>query len=159
MTEEVFRVLGSILTSGASRLISLSVGLNDVGDAGAKHMWAALRHKNCKLQHLEWVISSSTCSQQQLARLEKRMKSDDWNVCRVLFLQSGDVVADRRLCRRVMWICCCQQHFINSHPKKQPNDGLRRTTVGRINAGPSSNERAKVSSGYECTCSYSKINK
>ncbi|XP_067250436.1 NACHT, LRR and PYD domains-containing protein 12 [Chanodichthys erythropterus] len=60
MTEEVFQVLGSILTSGASRLISLSVGLNDVGDAGAKHMWVALRHKNCKLQHLDLEMVSLT---------------------------------------------------------------------------------------------------
>ncbi|XP_056121207.1 NACHT, LRR and PYD domains-containing protein 12 [Rhinichthys klamathensis goyatoka] len=53
LTEEVFRALGSILTSGGSRLTSLSVGANNVGDTAAKHMWEALRHKNCKLQHLD----------------------------------------------------------------------------------------------------------
>jgi len=53
LTEEVFRALGSVLTSGGSRLTSLSVGANNVGDSAAKHMWEALRHKNCKLQHLK----------------------------------------------------------------------------------------------------------
>lgn len=53
ITEEVFRALGRTLTSGASRLIDLSLGLNNVGDTEAKHLWQALKHKNCKLQHLD----------------------------------------------------------------------------------------------------------
>lgn len=53
LTEEVFGALGSVLTSGMSKLVSLSVAVNDVGDAGAKYIWEALRHKHCKLQHLE----------------------------------------------------------------------------------------------------------
>ncbi|XP_056320076.1 NACHT, LRR and PYD domains-containing protein 12 [Danio aesculapii] len=60
LTEEVFGALGMVLTSGVSRLISLSVGLNDVGDAGAKHMWQALRHKTCKLHHLDLEMLSLT---------------------------------------------------------------------------------------------------
>ncbi|KAK7136303.1 hypothetical protein R3I94_014825 [Phoxinus phoxinus] len=60
LTEEVLRALGSVLTSGVSRLISLSVGLNNVGDTAAKHMWEALRHKNCKLQHLDLEIFTLT---------------------------------------------------------------------------------------------------
>ncbi len=61
LTEEVFGALGSVLMSGVSKLVSLSVAVNDVSDAGAKHIWEALRH--CKLQHLEWVKSSHTCPQ------------------------------------------------------------------------------------------------
>ncbi|XP_073724237.1 NACHT, LRR and PYD domains-containing protein 9 [Misgurnus anguillicaudatus] len=60
LTEEVFRVLGDVLTSAESKLISLSAGLNKVGDAGAKHIWKALRHKNCKLQHLDLEMLSLT---------------------------------------------------------------------------------------------------
>ncbi|KAG1973381.1 NACHT, LRR and PYD domains-containing protein 12-like [Pimephales promelas] len=60
LTEEVFRALGSVLTSGGSRLTSLSVGANNVGDSAAKHMWEALRHKNCKLQHLDLEMFTLT---------------------------------------------------------------------------------------------------
>lgn len=60
LTEEVFGALGMVLTSGVSRLTSLSVGVNDVGDAGAKHMWQALRHKSCKLHHLDLEMLSLT---------------------------------------------------------------------------------------------------
>ncbi|XP_016375897.1 ribonuclease inhibitor [Sinocyclocheilus rhinocerous] len=60
LTKEVFRALGSILTSGVSKLVSLSVGLNDVGETAAKHIWEALRHKHCKLQHLDLEMLSLT---------------------------------------------------------------------------------------------------
>ncbi|XP_051525131.1 NACHT, LRR and PYD domains-containing protein 3 [Myxocyprinus asiaticus] len=60
LTVEMFRELESVLTSGMSRLVSLTVGLNAVGDTGAKHMWGALRHKNCKLQHLDLEMLSLT---------------------------------------------------------------------------------------------------
>ncbi|XP_043103023.1 NACHT, LRR and PYD domains-containing protein 12 isoform X2 [Puntigrus tetrazona] len=60
LTEEVFRALGSVLTSGVSKLVSLSVAVNDVGDAGAKHILEALRHKHCKLQHLNLEMVSLT---------------------------------------------------------------------------------------------------
>ncbi len=53
LNKEVFGALGRIWASGVSKLVSLSVAVNDVGDAGAKHFWEALRHKHCKLQHLE----------------------------------------------------------------------------------------------------------
>uniref|UniRef100_A0A8C2FMY0 Si:ch73-233m11.2 n=1 Tax=Cyprinus carpio TaxID=7962 RepID=A0A8C2FMY0_CYPCA len=60
LTEEVFRALGSILMSGGSKLVRLSVGLNDVGDTAAKHIWEALRHKHCTLQHLDLEMLSLT---------------------------------------------------------------------------------------------------
>ncbi len=55
LTEEVFGALGSVLMSGVSKLVSLSVAENDVRDAGAKHMrwdtntanystWSELNH-------------------------------------------------------------------------------------------------------------------
>ncbi|XP_067270516.1 NACHT, LRR and PYD domains-containing protein 3 isoform X2 [Pseudorasbora parva] len=53
MTKENFRALGSVLTSGTSRLINLSLGWNNMSDNEAKYMWQALKHKNCKLQHLD----------------------------------------------------------------------------------------------------------
>ncbi|XP_058641545.1 ribonuclease inhibitor isoform X2 [Onychostoma macrolepis] len=60
LTEEVFGALGSILVSAMSKLVSLSVAVNDVGDAGVKHIWEALRHKHCKLQHLDLEMVSLT---------------------------------------------------------------------------------------------------
>ncbi|XP_050973095.1 NACHT, LRR and PYD domains-containing protein 12 [Labeo rohita] len=60
LTEEVFRALRSVLTSGVSKLIRLSLGVNSVGDAGAKHIWEALRHKHCKLQYLDLDMVSLT---------------------------------------------------------------------------------------------------
>lgn len=60
LTKEVFQALGSILMSGVSKLVRLSVGLNDVGDTAAKHIWEALRHKHCKLQHLDLEMLSLT---------------------------------------------------------------------------------------------------
>lgn len=157
LTKEVFQALGSILMSGVSKLVRLSVGLNDVGDTAAKHIWEALRHKHCKLQHLEWVKPSHVLTgatsmiRDRLKQLKRTWRLN--RACLVLFLQSGDVVAHRRLRWGVMWICCCQQHFINSHSKEQQIDWLLRTTFGQINAGPSSNDRAKVSSVQKCTYS------
>ncbi|XP_073675788.1 NACHT, LRR and PYD domains-containing protein 12 [Garra rufa] len=60
LTKEVFRVLGSVLMSGMSKLIRLSLGVNNVGDTGAKHIWEALRHKHCKLQYLDLDMVSLT---------------------------------------------------------------------------------------------------
>ncbi|KAA0714380.1 NLR family member X1 [Triplophysa tibetana] len=60
LTEQVFGVMGSILMSGVSKLISLSIGLNSVGDTGAKHIWEALKHQSCKLQHLDLEMLTLT---------------------------------------------------------------------------------------------------
>lgn len=56
LTQPVFKELGSLLSSGTSRLKSLSVGLNRVGDEGVRHLWAAIAHPNCLLEELEWVL-------------------------------------------------------------------------------------------------------
>lgn len=63
----------------------------------------------------------------------------------VLSLQSRDVVADRRLCWWVMWICRCQRYFIIPHPKEQQSDRRFCSTIGQINAELSNYERAEVS--------------
>ncbi|XP_072537411.1 NACHT, LRR and PYD domains-containing protein 3 [Salminus brasiliensis] len=60
LTEPVFSALGSVLASGTSSLKELQIGLNPVGDAGAKHMWTALKHPHCKLQHLDLEMISLT---------------------------------------------------------------------------------------------------
>ncbi|KAG9270105.1 NACHT, LRR and PYD domains-containing protein 12-like [Astyanax mexicanus] len=60
LTEQVFSVLGSVLVSATSRLKELDIGINPVGDAGAKHLWKALKHPNCKLQHLDLEMISLT---------------------------------------------------------------------------------------------------
>ncbi|KAJ8371902.1 hypothetical protein AAFF_G00298940 [Aldrovandia affinis] len=38
---------------GDSRLTELELGLNKVGDVGAKHLWEALQDPHCKLEHLD----------------------------------------------------------------------------------------------------------
>ncbi|XP_066500610.1 NACHT, LRR and PYD domains-containing protein 12 isoform X2 [Hoplias malabaricus] len=60
LTEQVFRTLGSVLVLGTSKLKELNIGLNNVGDAGAKHIWQALKHTHCKLQHLDLEMISLT---------------------------------------------------------------------------------------------------
>lgn len=49
----MFKELGSVLSSGTSKLKSLSVGLNKVGDEGVKYLWDAVAHPNCLLEDLE----------------------------------------------------------------------------------------------------------
>ncbi|XP_047656053.1 NACHT, LRR and PYD domains-containing protein 12 isoform X2 [Tachysurus fulvidraco] len=53
LTELVFSALGSVLMCEASRLKVLSVGVNRLGDAAAKHILKALKHPNCQLQDLD----------------------------------------------------------------------------------------------------------
>lgn len=53
LTPLVFKELGVLLSSGTSGLRTLSVGLNNIGDEGAKHLWVALGDKRCSLEHLE----------------------------------------------------------------------------------------------------------
>lgn len=56
LTPLSFKELGVLLiSSGTSGLRTLSVGLNKVGDKGAKHLWVELGDKRCKLEHLEQV--------------------------------------------------------------------------------------------------------
>ncbi|KAI4872315.1 hypothetical protein NFI96_027741 [Prochilodus magdalenae] len=61
LTEQVFSSLGTVLVSGTSRLKELAIGINTVvGDAGAKHIWKALKHTHCILQHLDLEMISLT---------------------------------------------------------------------------------------------------
>ncbi|XP_067095928.1 NACHT, LRR and PYD domains-containing protein 3 [Osmerus mordax] len=53
MTPPVFQELGVLLRSGSPRLRSLSVGINKVGDQGAKHLWDALASQHCQLEYLD----------------------------------------------------------------------------------------------------------
>lgn len=59
LTPPVFKELASLLKVGT--LKSLSVGVNDVGDKGAKYLWEAVAHPNCLLEELEWVDRKSIC--------------------------------------------------------------------------------------------------
>lgn len=60
LTELVFKELGSVLRSGTSRLKSLTVGLNRVGDQGVKHLWDAVAHPNCLLEELDVEMTGLT---------------------------------------------------------------------------------------------------
>uniref|UniRef100_UPI003AB103A2 NACHT, LRR and PYD domains-containing protein 3 isoform X1 n=2 Tax=Centroberyx gerrardi TaxID=166262 RepID=UPI003AB103A2 len=53
LTHLVYKVLGSLLRSGTSRLKSLSVAISSVGDQGAKHLWDAVAHQSCLLEDLD----------------------------------------------------------------------------------------------------------
>ncbi|KAJ8016112.1 hypothetical protein DPEC_G00003760 [Dallia pectoralis] len=53
LTPLVFKEFGVLLSNGISGLKSLSLGLNKVGDEGAKHLWVALGNKRCRLEHLD----------------------------------------------------------------------------------------------------------
>ncbi|KAL1021560.1 hypothetical protein UPYG_G00014820 [Umbra pygmaea] len=53
LTPLVFKELAVLLSNGTSRLKTLSVGLNQVGDEGAKHLWEVLGDKHCKLECLD----------------------------------------------------------------------------------------------------------
>ena len=52
LTLPVFSALEEVLRDG-SKLQALALGLNQVGDTGARHLWRALKHAHCKLQDLE----------------------------------------------------------------------------------------------------------
>lgn len=49
----VFEELGSLLRGGSSRLCSLDVGINNVGDEAVKHLLAAVADPQCLLEELE----------------------------------------------------------------------------------------------------------
>ncbi|XP_026862218.2 NACHT, LRR and PYD domains-containing protein 3 [Electrophorus electricus] len=63
LSDEVFSALGSVLGSGVSRLKHLAIGLNPAASAGVKHIWKALKHTHCRLQHLdlEMMELTDTC--------------------------------------------------------------------------------------------------
>ncbi|XP_008276022.1 NACHT, LRR and PYD domains-containing protein 12 [Stegastes partitus] len=58
LTLPVFKELGSLLKT--SRIKSLSVGLNKVGDEGVKHLWDAVAHPNCLLEKLDVEMTDLT---------------------------------------------------------------------------------------------------
>ncbi|KAK6307700.1 hypothetical protein J4Q44_G00209710 [Coregonus suidteri] len=59
LTPLFFKELGVLLfSSGTSGQKTMSVGLNKVGDEGAKYFWVALGDKRCKLEHLAQVNES-----------------------------------------------------------------------------------------------------
>ncbi|KAI5095346.1 NACHT, LRR and PYD domains-containing protein 3, partial [Silurus meridionalis] len=60
LTEPVFSALGSVLMCGTSRLKELQIGVNKVGDAAVKHIWKALKHPHCQLQHLDVEMANLT---------------------------------------------------------------------------------------------------
>uniref|UniRef100_A0A3Q3KBQ4 NACHT domain-containing protein n=1 Tax=Monopterus albus TaxID=43700 RepID=A0A3Q3KBQ4_MONAL len=60
LTQSVFKELGSVLRSGTSQLKSLTVGLNEVGDQGVKHLWDAVAHPHCLLEELDVEMTGLT---------------------------------------------------------------------------------------------------
>ncbi|XP_024148725.1 NACHT, LRR and PYD domains-containing protein 3 [Oryzias melastigma] len=58
LTPPVFKELASLLKVGT--LKSLSVGVNDVGDKGAKYLWEAVAHPNCLLEELDVEMTGLT---------------------------------------------------------------------------------------------------
>ncbi|XP_047187308.1 NACHT, LRR and PYD domains-containing protein 14 isoform X2 [Scophthalmus maximus] len=60
LTQPVFKELGSLLRRGTSRLKSLTVGLNKVGDQGVKHLWEAVAHPSCLLEELDVEMTNLT---------------------------------------------------------------------------------------------------
>ncbi|XP_035512559.1 NACHT, LRR and PYD domains-containing protein 12 [Morone saxatilis] len=60
LTQSVFKELGSVLRSGTSQLKSLTIGINQVGDQGVKHLWDAIAHPNCLLEELDVEMTSLT---------------------------------------------------------------------------------------------------
>ncbi|XP_020485220.2 NACHT, LRR and PYD domains-containing protein 3 [Labrus bergylta] len=79
LTELVFKDLGSVLTSGTSKLKSLVVGINKVGDRGVKHLLDAVAHPNCLLEELDVEMTDLTdaCVEDVCAaiRASKTLKS------------------------------------------------------------------------------------
>ncbi|XP_048873155.1 NACHT, LRR and PYD domains-containing protein 3 isoform X2 [Brienomyrus brachyistius] len=60
LSEVSFRELGGVLRSGNSRLTALDVGLNKVGNTGAKYLWQALADNHCQLEHLDMEMINLT---------------------------------------------------------------------------------------------------
>ncbi|KAM6982448.1 NACHT, LRR and PYD domains-containing protein 3 [Tautogolabrus adspersus] len=60
LTELVFKNLGSVLTSGTSKLKSLNVGIHKVGNRGVKHLLDAVAHPNCLLEELDVEMTDLT---------------------------------------------------------------------------------------------------
>uniref|UniRef100_A0A4W6E8I0 Si:ch73-233m11.2 n=1 Tax=Lates calcarifer TaxID=8187 RepID=A0A4W6E8I0_LATCA len=60
LTQPVFKELGSLLKSGTSRLKSLIVGINKVGNQGVKHLWDAVAHPSCLLEELDVEMTDLT---------------------------------------------------------------------------------------------------
>ncbi|XP_041941843.1 NACHT, LRR and PYD domains-containing protein 12 [Alosa sapidissima] len=52
LTLPVFSALEEVLCGG-SKLKALALGLNKVGDRGARHLWNALKHGHCNVQDLD----------------------------------------------------------------------------------------------------------
>ncbi|XP_070766995.1 NACHT, LRR and PYD domains-containing protein 12 [Enoplosus armatus] len=79
LTQSVFKELGSVLRSGTSQLKCLTVGMNDVGDQGVKHIWDAVAHPSCLLEELDVEMTGLTdaCVEDLCAaiRASKTLKS------------------------------------------------------------------------------------
>ncbi|XP_034550928.1 NACHT, LRR and PYD domains-containing protein 3 [Notolabrus celidotus] len=60
LTVAVFKELGSVLKSGTSKLKSLIIGINKVGNKGVKHLSDAIAHPNCLLEELDVEMSGLT---------------------------------------------------------------------------------------------------
>ncbi|XP_029361910.1 NACHT, LRR and PYD domains-containing protein 12 [Echeneis naucrates] len=60
LTRPVFEELGSVLSSGNSKLESLLVGMHPVGDQGVKPLLAAVAHPNCLLEELDVEMTNLT---------------------------------------------------------------------------------------------------
>ncbi|XP_037334912.2 NACHT, LRR and PYD domains-containing protein 12 [Pungitius pungitius] len=60
LTAPVFRELSSAMRGGTSRLKSLIVGLNAVGDEGVKPLWEAVAHPSCLLEELDVEMTGLT---------------------------------------------------------------------------------------------------
>ncbi|CAK6957384.1 NACHT%2C LRR and PYD domains-containing protein 14 [Scomber scombrus] len=60
LTQLVFKELGSLLRNGTSQLKSLSVGINQVGDQGVKHLLDAIAHPSCLLEDLDLEMTGLT---------------------------------------------------------------------------------------------------
>uniref|UniRef100_A0A8C8A2W6 Si:ch73-233m11.2 n=1 Tax=Oryzias sinensis TaxID=183150 RepID=A0A8C8A2W6_9TELE len=58
LSQSVLKELASLLKKGTLR--SLSVGINDVGDQGAKYLWEAVAHPNCLLEELDVEMTGLT---------------------------------------------------------------------------------------------------
>uniref|UniRef100_A0A3B3BWL3 Si:ch73-233m11.2 n=1 Tax=Oryzias melastigma TaxID=30732 RepID=A0A3B3BWL3_ORYME len=67
LTPPVFKELASLLKVGT--LKSLSVGVNDVGDKGAKYLWEAVAHPNCLLEDVEMTGLTDACVEDLCAAL------------------------------------------------------------------------------------------
>uniref|UniRef100_UPI0037E97F7E NACHT, LRR and PYD domains-containing protein 3 n=1 Tax=Semicossyphus pulcher TaxID=241346 RepID=UPI0037E97F7E len=79
LTQAVFKELSSVLRSGTSKLKSLIVGINKVGDQGVKLLWDAVAHPSCVLEELDVEMTGLTdaCVEDLCAavRASKTLKS------------------------------------------------------------------------------------